>query len=110
MLNADTQARLVLITAPDLEAASRLGRSFVAAELAACVNVVPGVRSIYRWEGAVCEEGEVLLVVKTTVASLAALEALNAAEHPYDCPEFVVVQPEALSADYGTWLEGAVRG
>lgn len=108
MESNDPAARLVLITAPDLEVARALGRRFVEAHLAACVNLVPGVTSIYRWQGELCEEGEVLLVVKTTAAALAGLEAENARAHPYDCPEFVALDPAHVAPGYLAWLAAAV--
>jgi len=63
-----TDTRVVLVTTPDADTAARLARTLVEERLAACGNLVPGVRSIYRWEGKVCDEAEVLLILKTTAA------------------------------------------
>lgn len=101
-------ARLVLSTAPDLEVARRLARLLVEARLVACVNLLPGATSVYRWEGAIQEDAEVLLVCKTTLERLAALEERLLAEHPYDTPEFVVIAPDSVSPAYLAWLRSSV--
>ena len=97
-------ARVVLVTAPDREAARTLARSLVGAGLAACVNLVPGVVSVYRWRGEVQEDEEVLLVAKTTAARLPDFERALAREHPYDVPECVALEPAAVAAGYLAWL------
>jgi periplasmic divalent cation tolerance protein len=96
--------RLVLTTAPDAELARGLARELVASRLAACVNVLVGATSFYRWEGEVQEEAEVLLIVKTTVSRTPALEAFFAAHHPYDVPELVAIDPAHVEAKYLSWL------
>lgn len=101
--NAD-RARVVLVTAPDADVARALARGLVERRLAACANLVPGVTSVFRWEGAVQEEAEVLLIVKTTRERLPELEAFLAAEHPYDVPECVALEPAAVAAGYLSWL------
>jgi len=98
-------ARVVLITAPDLDTARKLARELVEARAAACANLVPGVTSIYRWQGAVQEDAEVLLVVKTSAERLAELERIVARVHPYEVPEIVALQPAAVEGHYlGWWL------
>jgi periplasmic divalent cation tolerance protein len=109
-MSEDASPRVVLVTAPDPESATRLARGLVEARLAACVNVLPGVTSVYRWEGAVHEDGEVLLVVKTRAAHLPALEAHLAAHHPYDVPECVALAPDRVEARYLAWLQGETVG
>lgn len=99
--------RVLLTTAPDPAVAQRLARGWVEAGLAACVNVVPGVTSVFAWEGAVQQEDEVLLVVKTTAAGAARLERSLADDHPYDVPECVVLAPAHVEARYLDWLVGA---
>lgn len=101
---ATDAARVLLTTAPDLDVARRLARAWVEAGLAACANLVPGVTSVYAWEGAVQEDAEVLLVVKTTVAGAARLERALADDHPYDVPECVVLAPEHVAPAYLEWL------
>jgi periplasmic divalent cation tolerance protein len=99
-----TDARVALITAPDLETARTLARDLVSSGTIACANLVPGVESIYRWRGAVEESREVLLVVKTTAARLAELESRVSELHPYEVPELVVLAPEHVAAPYLAWL------
>jgi periplasmic divalent cation tolerance protein len=73
--------------------------------LAACVNLVPGVTSIYRWKGALEESAEVLMLAKTTAARVAEFEALLVELHPYDTPECVVLEPAHVEAKYLRWLQ-----
>jgi periplasmic divalent cation tolerance protein len=77
--------------------------------LAACVNVIDGVRSFYRWKEAIEEGGEKLLIIKTTDDRLGALEEQLFARHPYEVPEFVVLPVSGLSEAYRGWLLGAVE-
>lgn len=98
------EPRLVLVTAPGMEVAEALARRMVHARLAACVNLLPGVRSVFRWEGEVQTEDEALMVVKTTDARLEELVLMVEESHPYDVPEFVVLDPEAIEHGYREWL------
>jgi periplasmic divalent cation tolerance protein len=84
-------AIVVLVTVPDAETARNLARQLVHERLAACVNIIPGITSIYRWEGAVEETGEVLLVMKTTADRYEALESAIRSRHPYDVPEILAL-------------------
>lgn len=102
-------ARMVVTTAPDLEVAERIALALVEAGLAACVNLVPGVTSIYRWQGGVERAAEILMLIKTTAAAVSALEAELKRLHPYEVPEFLVINPEAGSAAYLGWLFESVR-
>lgn len=111
MTLADAGAVRVLVsTAPDETSAARLARALVEEKLAACVNVVPGVRSTYRWQGALEQAEELLLVVKTTAAAADAAGARLAELHPYDVPEVLVFSPGAGAADYLAWIAGSVQG
>ena len=100
---------VVLCTAPQSSAAV-LARSLVDERLCACVNVLPGVRSFFRWEGVVQEADEVLLVLKTKRAALAALENRLVALHPYDVPEFVALDVAAGLPAYLNWVVESVEG
>src|SRR5512146_3053978 len=97
-------ALVVLVTAPTAEKAAELARAVVEERLAACGNVVPGLRSIYRWEGEVHDDAEALLVLKTTRARFDALRDRVLALHPYDVPEVIAVAVEAGSAAYLAWI------
>lgn len=99
---------LVLVTAPDLKTARALARAALEARLIACANLVPRIESHYWWQGKIEHGPEVLLVLKTTRARLAALEKLVLARHPYDTPEFLVVPLQAGAARYLAWLAASV--
>ena len=99
--------RLVLVTAPPGEAHA-LARRLVEDGVAACVNLVPGLRSVYRWQGALRDDPESLLLVKTSPDGLPALlEALHE-QHPYEVPEVLVLAPESGAAPYLAWLAQAL--
>jgi periplasmic divalent cation tolerance protein len=100
---------MIFVTVSDIAVARKLATGILGNRLAACVNLVPGVESHYWWEGELCREAEVLMVLKTTGKKLAALEAFVLAEHPYDTPEFVALKIEAGSARYLDWLTASVR-
>jgi periplasmic divalent cation tolerance protein len=99
-----TDALVVLVTAPTPERAAELARALVEERLAACGNVVPGLRSIYRWEGKVQDEAEALLVLKTTRARFAALRDRVLALHPYQVPEVLALPVEAGAERYLGWI------
>ncbi len=105
-----TDAIVVLVTASSADEASRLARSVVGEKLAACVNLVPGVRSIYRWQGEVCDERETLLIIKTVRAELARLETRITELHSYDVPEVIALPIEGGAAAYLTWIATQVGG
>ncbi len=92
------------MTAPDLAVARALARALVEHKSAACVNLVPGVQSIYRWQGQIEESSEVLLVAKTTAGRIADLVRQLRELHPYDVPECVVLEPREVEAKYKAWL------
>ena len=99
---------LVLSTVGVADDARALAHRLVAEHLAACVNILPSVTSIYRWEGKVAEDAEQLLVIKTSRERVDALRAALLAQHPYDVPEFVVIAIADMSESYGAWLLGSV--
>lgn len=101
--------RVALTTCGSEEDAARLAKELVGRRLAACVNIVPGVRSFYWWDGSVQEDGEVLLVMKTRVEVLHDLEAAVQELHSYDVPEFVVLPIAEGSAAYLRWIDDNVR-
>jgi periplasmic divalent cation tolerance protein len=97
-------ALLVLCTCPDEATAGGIATALLAAGLAACVNCVSGIRSMYRWEGEIRDDTEVLLVIKTRAARYAALETTLRAQHPYDLPEIIALPVVAGSRDYLNWI------
>ena len=99
----------VHITAPDREQAATMARALVDERLAACVNIVDGVHSVYRWEQKVEESAEVLCLVKTRPDLLEALTARVQALHPYDVPEILAFEVADGSPAYLAWLEESTR-
>jgi len=95
---------VVLCTFPDLDQARQIGAALVERQVAACVNLLPGVESIYRWQGKVESAGEVLAVFKTT--RYAELEAALRERHPYEVPEILAVPVAAGLPAYLEWLAG----
>ena|SRR5271165_6135032 len=108
MPEASPPALVVLSTVSSLEQGRRLARELVEQRLAACVNLIPKVESIYRWQGAVESAEEVLLVVKTTPARFAELRDKIAELHSYDVPEILALPVSDGSAPYLAWLGGQV--
>ena len=101
--------RIVLTTAGNPESAARLGRTLVEEHLAACVTLLPGAQSIYQWKGAIEESVESLLLIKTGAEQLPALEARLHALHPYETPEFLVLEVGSGSAGYLGWLQSCLQ-
>lgn len=101
-------AALLLVTAPDREVGEGLARACVEEGLAACVNLLPGVRSIYRWQEAVETADEVMLLIKTRSAALPALMQRVGELHPYEVPEMIEVRIDGGSRAYLEWLGAAV--
>ena len=102
------EALLLLSTCPDEASASRIARALVEERLAACVNRIAGVVSVYRWRCEVREEGETLLLIKTTRGKLEALQARVLALHPYETPELIVLDISWGYPPYLQWLSEQV--
>lgn len=100
----EMQECVVLSTSPDPDSARNLARRLVELELAACVNVIPGIESHYRWNGALECESEHLLLIKTHEARLIALEREIRKMVPYETPEFLVLPMKGGSEDYLAWM------
>ncbi|RMD87806.1 MAG: divalent-cation tolerance protein CutA [Candidatus Dadabacteria bacterium] len=95
---------IAFVTVPSVEEGEGLAKKALNARLAACVNIVPGLKSIYWWEGSIEESKEALMVIKTKKEHISKLEALIVSEHPYDTPEFVALPVESISEGYLAWL------
>jgi periplasmic divalent cation tolerance protein len=100
---------VVLVTMPDAEVAARVGRTLVEEQLAACVNVIPGLRSIYEYGGKLCDDAEVLCLFKTRRALYPALRDRLAGLHPYEVPEIIAVPLCEGNAPYLAWLAAGTR-
>jgi len=98
---------LVLCTCPNRETALGLARRLVDGRLAACVNVVDGLSSVYRWKGAVQEDSEALMLIKTQVGRYLELEQAIVEHHPNELPEIIAVQIERGLEDYLGWIAGS---
>lgn len=95
---------LVYVTAPDRIVAEHLARAAVAQKLAACVNMLPGMRSVYRWQGNIEEADEIVLLFKTTGRKITALKQFIEAEHPYDTPCALVLEVAEGLPGYLRWM------
>jgi periplasmic divalent cation tolerance protein len=95
---------ICFVSAPSAEVAQALSMLVVEQKLAACVNIMPNVRSVYRWKGEVTIDEEVLMVIKTSQARVSDLRDAILANHPYETPEFVVVQSIDASKAYADWV------
>ena len=90
--------------------ARQIGTTLVESQLAACVNLVPAVESIYRWQGKIEHSHEVLAIFKTTADAWTAFEARVRELHPYEVPEIVALRPEEVSGAYAKWVRESVGG
>ncbi len=96
---------VVLSTFPNPDKAAEVANVLVVEQLCACVNLVPAVRSIYRWKGEVCDDTETLALIKTTRERVEALSTRLVALHPYEVPEVIVLPVEGGNASYLAWVE-----
>lgn len=99
---------VVYATFPDFTTADTIGRSLVEGGLAACVNLIPGMRSIYRWQGSVEDADEVVAIIKTTRDGAIAVTAAIEVGHPHDTPAVVVLPVVAGSSRYVDWIRAEV--
>ena len=100
---------VLFCTVPNAEVGARVAHAVVDASEAACVNIIPGLRSIYRWRGETCDDAELLLVMKTTRSRCEELSRHVKAMHPYETPELVALPVEAGSLAYLDWVRGETR-
>ena len=100
---------VVITTLPTIEAATALAKALVESHLAACVQMNEGVYSVYRWEGRICEEQEILLSVKTMSHQWEEICAFIKESHPYDLPEIMAFSPEQYDQQYGQWVRSEVN-
>ena len=103
------QALLVITNLGNIDSARILARALVERRLAACVNMLPGVQSVYRWRDAIEEEAEVMLLIKTTARCYAELEQAIKALHPYELPEIIALPLSAGLPAYLDWIAQETR-
>lgn len=95
---------VILSNTESAESAARMARELVQRKLAACVNVIPGVRSFYRWKGEITEDGEHLMVIKTRRSLFDSVRVCLREIHPYDLPEIIGLPVQEGDADYLDWV------
>ena len=103
-----TDKLMILTTAGSEAEAQKIANQLVERRLAACVNIIPRIHSVYRWQGKVDAAEEFLLLIKTTKSRTAEVQAVIRELHSYDLPEFVVISMEDGSAEYLEWIEKSV--
>ncbi|MEK6336532.1 MAG: divalent-cation tolerance protein CutA [Acidobacteriota bacterium] len=108
-MNDTSQPIVVIMTAANAEEAERIAEALVGARLAACVQLLPEIRSVYRWKGEVARDTEVLLLAKTILAKFDKLEQAVRAIHSYETPEIIALPVTAGSEPYLNWLVSEVQ-
>lgn len=103
-LTEGTGQLVALVTCPSQESANELADKLVGEFAAACVNVIPKLTSVYRWQGKICRDEELLLVIKTTVNRREAVADIVSSTHPYDEPELIFLPIHSGSTTYLGWL------
>lgn len=106
----DMSGLLVWTNLPDRQSADALAHHVLARRLAACVNILPAVQSVYRWQGAIEEAVEISVVIKTTAARYDALQQAITAMHPYEVPEIIAIPIRAGLPAYLDWLQKETGG
>lgn len=100
---------IVVTTCPTLEIATQLANEVVGQQLAACVNIIPSIKSVYKWKGKIEHDDESLLIIKTMKQQLASLEKLVLKLHPYETPEFISMPIESGSKAYLDWITASLE-
>jgi periplasmic divalent cation tolerance protein len=99
---------VILCTCPDNKTAKRIAHKLVGDRLAACVNIIPGIESIYTWQNKIESSQEYLLLIKTNQDTYVKLEAIIKKEHPYECPEIIALPIQDGSQEYLQWLDKTI--
>jgi periplasmic divalent cation tolerance protein len=105
----ETAAIVILITAPALDKGEEIARALVTEGIAACVSIIPRITSVYRWEGKVCEDAEVLLLVKSRKSLFPRISDRVKSLHSYDIPEVIALPVTDGLPDYLEWLKNATN-
>jgi periplasmic divalent cation tolerance protein len=109
MTSPNREYRLILNTCPDQAQAERIATALVEGKLAACVNILPGVQSVYRWHGKVERDAEVLLLIKTELACVAAVEQCIRTLHSYEVPEIIALPISHGHLPYLNWITESIQ-
>jgi len=100
---------IALSTCPNPGVATQLSQSIVEQQLAACVNIIPAIQSIYQWQGKIMQDNESLLIMKTQQQQLAALELFIQEHHPYEVPEFITLTIDSGAKAYLDWITASLN-
>lgn len=100
---------MILCTFPETEQARQIGTALVERQLAACVNLIPSVESVYRWQGKIETSAEILAIFKTTRDAFPAFQQALTELHPYEVPEIIAFNPASVAEPYRSWLLGQVK-
>lgn len=103
------KTNIVYVTSPNQEIAKQIAKGLVSGKLAACVNIIPNVNSVYEWEGKIIEDTEVLMMIKTTSCKVEELTKFVVDNHPYDLPEVISVLIENGNNAYLNWIQKSVE-
>lgn len=109
MKQPQTSPILIISTAPDALVAENLAKQLVENKLAACVNLLPKIKSIYSWQNNIESSEEVLMTIKTSKKHFSAIERFLEQEHPYEVPEIISCNIEQISKPYGDWLAAHLK-
>jgi len=104
-----TKHIVVFITAPNEEEGAKLARTLVEERLCACVNIMPKIRSIYRWKGEICDEPEVMMIAKSAATMAAAIVKRVRELHSYDVPEIICLPVATGSGEYLDWIDDSLK-
>lgn len=96
-------------TLPSAEVAKELSHKLINAKLAACINILPAIQSIYEWQGEVCEETEVALLIKTVESKANEVQEFITQKHPYKCPCLFSVKPEFVSTKFKNFIRDSIQ-
>ena len=105
----DSKHLVVLVTVPSTEVAQEIANKLVSDKLAACVNILPRMMSIYTWDGEICEDSEILLIIKTQTNLFETLSAQVQKIHPYEVPEVIALPITTGSEKYLNWITAVTR-
>lgn len=108
-MSSQSGVSVLFMTAPDEEKAAEIARTLVDERMIACANIIPRVRSIYRWEGKIADEAEVLVVMKAPAADFKAIEARVKVLHPYTTPELISLDVREGLPAYLDWVLASSR-
>jgi len=105
---SEQEVIVVMTSTPDMEVAERVARALIESGLAACVQLNPGVTSLYKWDGVMQKESEVLVSIKSVAHKFPQLELVIKENHPYKVPEIISISASDVSGDYLKWMRGVL--